>query len=151
MGGLISVARRLAKPINAAQPFYKRALSTAYYALFQMLAQECADLLVGDGQARQSDEWLQACRALDHTGAKKACESLSKKTGFGTDIQKFADVFVTLQEKRHDADYNPRTIFKRNEVITWIDAAELAIRGFKNSPVSQRRRLAACVLLRKRN
>ena len=51
----------------------RRAVSTAYYALFHCLAICCANMLVGGpGASRSEAAWRQAYRALNH-GAKKRC------------------------------------------------------------------------------
>lgn len=75
----------------------KRALSTAYYALFHTLARECADRLIGTHSPQRSAAWKQVYRALDHGFAKQAC-SQAKKLGFPSDIVHFAD---TLQRSPH--------------------------------------------------
>jgi hypothetical protein len=56
---LIATARRLAKasPKRPRQSDLKRGVSTAYYALFHALARDCADLLVGAGEARNDPAW----------------------------------------------------------------------------------------------
>ena len=70
---LIQTARRLAES-GAAQPTkadLRRAVSTAYYALFHCLTAAAADLLTG---ARpDSPEWRQVYRALEHGKARSAC------------------------------------------------------------------------------
>ena len=69
---LIQTARRLAQP-GAAQPTQadlRRAVSTAYYALFHCLAATAADLLTGSSR---SPEWHQVYRALEHGKARSAC------------------------------------------------------------------------------
>ena len=48
----------------------RRAVSTAYYALFHCLAGCCADLLVGDpGANRSLSAWNQTYRGLQHAFA----------------------------------------------------------------------------------
>ena len=52
----------------------RRAVSTAYYALFHGLAETAADRLVGaTPPARRYLAWSRVYRDLNHTSAKKAC------------------------------------------------------------------------------
>ncbi|MCY4260578.1 MAG: hypothetical protein OXC91_09990 [Rhodobacteraceae bacterium] len=52
----------------------KRALSTAYYALFHALCLNCADSLVGSAGADRSQRaWQQAYRSVEHSHARKQC------------------------------------------------------------------------------
>ena len=52
---MIATARKLAKasPQKPRQADLKRAVSTAYYALFHAMAKDAADMLVGVGPSRQ--------------------------------------------------------------------------------------------------
>ena len=50
----------------------KRAISTAYYALFHAMAKDAADMLVGVGADRPDKAWTQLYRALQHGDAKNA-------------------------------------------------------------------------------
>jgi hypothetical protein len=70
---------------------------------------------------------------------------------FPQDIQDFANVFLTLQQKRHIADYDPVAKFFKSSVTADIDQAEAAINVFKTVNVKDRRAFCAYVLLRERN
>jgi hypothetical protein len=69
---LIVTARKLAhaSPQKPRQADLKRAISTAYYALFHAMAKIAADMLVGVGPNRPDKAWTQAYRALQHGDAK---------------------------------------------------------------------------------
>ena len=69
---------------------------------------------------------------------------------FPTGIRNFAEEFVKLQEKRHEADYNPISRFKLNDVVVSIDAAELATKQLENCPIKDRRAFAAWATIGKR-
>jgi hypothetical protein len=148
---LLDAARHLAQasPRRAAQPHLKRAASTAYYAVFDALARECADLFVGTGGARHTTAWIQVYRALDHGFAKNACQH-ARDLGMSTGITAFANSFAMLQEERYRADYNPAARFSRAEVIALIDEAGAAIRSLHSAPKPDRRAFAALVLFRRR-
>ena len=50
------------------------------------------------------------------------------------EIRSFAETFVTLQDKRHEADYAlDAKPYRKSDAITEIDAAELAINQFEQS------------------
>jgi hypothetical protein len=127
----------------------RRALSTAYYALFHCLAQSGADLLVGGAGAQKSREaWRQVYRALGHGDAKKACSHTKTKGKFPQPIQDFANTFRTMQEKRHIADYDPIGKFFESAVTLDIDGAEDAIKNFSKASKADRRAFAAWVLFK---
>ncbi len=69
---------------------------------------------------------------------------------FPKDIEDFASQFKALQEKRHEADYDPTSRFTRTDVETYIDAAELAIKRFQSAGIKDRRAFAAWTTLKNR-
>lgn len=148
---LIVTARLLAN-IQARRPRQadlKRAVSTAYYALFHTLAKDCADRLIGTGVPSRHPAWRQVYRALDHGPAKKACEQVAK-LGFPPEIVHFSDTFKRMQEQRHTADYDPSTNDIRADVQLLITEADVAIRAFKTATRRDRTAFAALVLLKNR-
>ncbi len=137
-----------APPGRPRQVMLKRALSTAYYAMFHALCQSNADALIG-ASPRGSDAqtWLQTYRGLDHRQARDRLASY--RTGGGSMFQSFASAFGNLQQHRLDADYNPRVIYVRSDVSDLIQRAETSIAAFCNAPAAQRRRLAVYLLLQR--
>jgi uncharacterized protein (UPF0332 family) len=148
---LIVTARRLARagPKKPRQADLRRAISTAYYALFHALAKEAADLLVGAGAMRAEKAWVHAYRALEHGFAKNACKE-AKNLGFPPGIAVCANDFVELQEARHRADYDPAARFSRAEALGWVARAEAAIRELRAEPRRDRKAFAVHLLLRRR-
>ena len=73
---LIVTASKLAKPnpMKPRQADLKRAVSTAYYALFHTLAQTCADHLIGTGLRRNNPAWSQVYRSLEHGFGRSSYE-----------------------------------------------------------------------------
>jgi hypothetical protein len=143
---LIATARRLVRP-ETGRPRHsdlQRAVSTAYDALFRVLAEEGANLLVGMGASRPDAAWNQVYRALDHGDAKSACREL-RKLRFPNEIQQFADTFVRLQEARHSADYDPEFRIGLSEAKDWIALAEQQIYTLRAA--SRRDRVAFVVLM----
>lgn len=70
---------------------------------------------------------------------------------FPKDIEDFANLFVRMQEKRHQADYDPFEVFFKSEVAQDIAEAEDVMARFATAAVSDRRAFAAYVLLRRRS
>jgi hypothetical protein len=124
-------------------------VSTAYYALFEALARECADSFVGAGRARSTSAWVHVHRALDHGFAKNACLQ-ARSFAFPAGIVAFADAFTTLQDERRQADYDPAARYNRAGVIELIALADTAIRGLRSTTRTDRRHFAVLVLLRRR-
>ena len=147
---LIETARRLAEP-GAAQPTQadlRRAVSTAYYALFHCLSAAAADLLTGSGS--RGPEWHQVYRALEHGKAKRACRQQGALQTYPTEIRNFAETFVELQGARHEADYALEGEYLMSDVLAIIDTAEDAINEFEQADVRRRRGFAVHVLFKRR-
>jgi hypothetical protein len=117
--------------------------------MFNFLARECADLFIGTGAARKSLPWVQVHRALEHGLAKNGCGQV-RALGFPIKIVRFADLFVSMQEERHSADYDPWSRYTRTEVIGLIGTVDQTIKDFKSSARPDRLAFATLVLLRKR-
>lgn len=142
------IASKSGKP---RQSNLRRATSTAYYALFHCLAKCAADLLVGGASATRSEEaWIQVYRALEHGAAKQACKRQDIIKKFPKDIEDFANAFITMQAKRHKADYDPSEKFYKSSVRQDIANVRGVIVGFQKSSVMDRRAFAAYVLFKTR-
>ena len=134
------------------QSSLRRAVSTAYYALFHCLANCCADMLVGGpGSGRSEPAWHQAYRALQHGTAKVRCDNRRMIQRFPVEIQGFAQQFVHMQGKRADADYAPSLTLEQADVIADIENTEQCIAQFEGAPDRDRRAFAVYVLLNLRN
>ena len=150
---LIAISRMLAQPPEQGeargrpqQARLRRAISTAYYAMFHALAESNANMLIGaSNDLRNSPEWVRTYRALDHGRARSQMIS-SAINQFPDGIFDFAETFVYLQELRHDADYNPLSVFTRSEVTTTIIRAKEAVERFIEISARDRRAFAAQVL-----
>jgi len=152
---IVKTARRLARFGDSRRPRQsdlKRAVSTAYYAMFHALCRNCADCLIGGTNAARSEPaWRQAYRAVEHRFAKNQCANGEIIGKFPKEIEDFANAFKSLQEKRHAADYDPFSRFTLTEVNTSIDAAEAAIRKFQKTPIRDRRAFAAWTTMKNRS
>lgn len=149
---LLATARKLLAPSGRPrQSDLRRAMSTAYYAVFHQLCWTVADTFIGGQSAQRSTEaWCQAYRALDHSFAKKQCRDTEAIKHFPQAVRDIAVVFVDLQLARHLADYDPLHRLLHSEVAEEVDRADHAIRAFRRSPLDQRRAFAAWITFKPR-
>ena len=140
--GLTAISRR-----RPSQASLRRAVSTAYYAMFHCLAGAAADLLIG---RRRSPAWHQVYRALEHGKTRNACRHQQAMQGFPPEIRDFANTFTVLQDARHQADYALEGRYDKLDVLEAIDRAENAIVQFEQADIQHRRGFAAHVLFRRR-
>lgn len=146
-GILAGVSGDAITPGRPRQAMLKRAVSTAYYAMFHVLCESNADALVGVSPTGEDFElWVQTYRALDHGQAKNRLLAYRQQSSI-TEIREFANAFGNLQERRLAADYNPRSSFTRQEVASLIDRTEVATQGFDSLPARPRRMLATYLLV----
>ena len=131
------------------QAMLKRAISTAYYAMFHALCNSNANLVAGQSMGPLTREaWTRTYRSLDHSPAR---QRMSQGTGtMEPAVQQFATVFAQLQQQRRLADYDPHSRYSRNHVLTLIGVAESATEDLLGMAPAVRRPLAALALLRER-
>lgn len=112
---LLDTARRLAATTGPTGADIRRAVSTAYYALFHRLIEAAGAALVPAADQQQA-----LARRFSHTEMKKVCQLVFKSPVppfavpfFGSaptaDLVTVAKAFVDLQERRHAADYDTGT------------------------------------------
>ena len=137
------------QPGRPRQEPLKRAVSSAYYAMFHALCHSNADAIIGrrsDPSARLA--WTRIYRALDHRQAKNRLAQAMRD--LPPPARSFAVIFGVMQEQRHDADYNPNSTFAREEVFYLLDAADMATQDFMRMQRNDRRAVAAVALLQDR-
>jgi uncharacterized protein (UPF0332 family) len=142
---LLAQARRLAKqePRRPKQASLRRAISTAYYALFHLLVQETAQLVVGRGKdaallplvgrALEHSEMRKVSAAFRHGSVGSLPEVLRPlfTAPFPTDLADVADAFSALQKARHEADYNLAPKYSRSEAEALVESAETAFAAWR--------------------
>lgn len=130
----------------------RRAISSAYYAVFHLATGALADELVGTtSAARKSPRYALVCRSVDHNRLRKLCEQVAAGTpdgnlvacfpsgGIGADLQKFSTEVKQLQEKRNQADYDPSHWIRIEDAQTAIASARTAIESFRNATAARRK------------
>jgi len=109
---LLTLAGRLANPspTEPEQAFFRRSISTAYYALFHLLVQDAVQCWNGSSTARYGLE-----RRFEHKIMKDVSNAVLRSSwrGWSTpspavpaELRAVATVFVDLQEARQQADYD---------------------------------------------
>ena len=111
----------------------RRAVSTAYYALFHKLGQHAAERLIGSGWTQQHSavsRWIthtelaQLANAANGVGNQALQAALVPVDPRVADL---AQMFIDLQVARHDADYDDAYDVSRNEAVLAANAAERAV------------------------
>ena len=159
--GLIGTSRLLLGQNNADAPNQarlRRAVSTAYYALFHAVIREATDCFVG-ATHRRKPRYETVYRAFEHRRMKDGCAALDKATlgvkaskAMGASfvsqqVRDVASAFVTLQERRHWADYSPSGKITRAEARDLVDLAEFACKQLAVIDIEERRNVLAFVMV----
>lgn len=127
----------------------RRAVSTAYYAAFHALTASNADVLIGPPSDQLTTEaWIRIYRRLDHGHAREQLRQ--NRHNFSAQARTFADLFIDLQNERHNADYNPMAIFTPQTATTWLNSTEAAITDFLQTTTQERSAIAVLTLVRTR-
>lgn len=149
VSSLLDAANKLVEERPRSSAFKRRAVSTAYYAVFHALARVCADCLLLSSD-RETDEYSRVYRALEHGSLNNAFGKGPLKDR--VTLRKIGDIVVPLQSHRHRADYLPpiKNVFSRREVQKLIDQADQAIRQIESLDLADRRTLATSLLFRMR-
>ena len=147
---LLELARDLAnlEPVNPRQACLRRAVSTAYYALFH--------LLISDATLNWARPELRSDlgRLFAHGKMKTACESrrsdidrLLKGKELGIeeravveDLRIVAHTFIQTQDRRERADYDSGKDWTQTDVLIQVDQVAVAFESWsaiRETPVAQ--------------
>lgn len=135
-GELVELASRLARGPGRGRPRtieLRRAVSTAYYAVFHKLGQHAATRLVGDGWSPQHSavaRWISHTELAQLADAANGIGNRALQVALRPVDSRLADlsqIFVDLQVARHDADYNDLFDVTREEALLAVDSARRAV------------------------
>lgn len=144
---LLRAARASGKP---RQVDLRRAISAAYYAVFQQVLTSVADEFVGKG-SRSEERYRLVYRSIDHSAIRRTCREASRQNpnpkyqkflpngGFEEKIRDFSNAFIRLQTLRHEADYDPAQYFSSVDALFAVYLAEQAINDLTSAIVEDRR------------
>ncbi|MBO0661345.1 hypothetical protein LQ948_02050 [Jiella sp. MQZ9-1] len=146
---LLDSARLLAGEPNQTSACLRRAVSTAYYAVFHALAELASESLL-PGVARASDAYVRVYRALEHRRLKNAFMQAPLKDD--NRFRAIGNAVVQLQVERARADYLPcdPSLFSLNVVTDLLVQAQGVIVDLRGLGRDERRTLAVCLLFRDR-
>ncbi len=146
---LIETAKKLLPEGDAeiTQADLRRAISTAYYAVFHALARVSANSLVGDDKlTRPNKAWVEVYRGLAHGSCKDACGK-AKSIGFPAEIEGFSDNFIQLQVARKRVDYDPTCRPTAEEARQWVAIAEVSTNKLRSADRKDKIAFATWVLI----
>jgi hypothetical protein len=135
----------------------RRAVSTAYYALYHELCRQAAAHLLPS--APPADQ-LRLTRSFTHQALRDTCEWIAGRgraprhaaalvtTLSITAIQGVATAFLDLQEARHDADYDHLAPFDKATVLQHVRVAERAIATLAGASAQDRQTFFALLALK---
>jgi uncharacterized protein (UPF0332 family) len=143
---LLEQAQHLARrePKRPKQASLRRAISTAYYALFHLLTTSAATNWKHVGQRAG------LARAFDHRRMREASDKIANRQYRGqnavvvTRLRVVAKAFTGLQQDRNTADYDGSRQWSRREVLGQI---ELAASAFENWKAIRKEQIAQDYLL----
>ena len=103
------------------QASLRRAVSTAYYALFHLLVDEA----VGKWAVERQRSIL--ARTFEHGKMKGICDEVMKSVKGGgslpPELNTVAHIFIQLQQHRHTADYDNSKQWSRTDVVNVLTLA----------------------------
>jgi uncharacterized protein (UPF0332 family) len=103
------------------QASLRRAVSTAYYALFHLLVDEAASKWAIERQRSI------LARTFDHGKMKGICDEVLKSVkgggGLPPELNTVAHNFIQLQQHRHTADYDNSKQWSRTDVLNVLTLA----------------------------
>ena len=146
---MLQAADTLVERLPASSAFRRRAVSTAYYAVFHTLAKLIAGSLLPDA-SQDSEEYLRVYRALDHGPLKNAFNQSPLRDE--PRLRTIGHVVTRLQSERIKADYLPPNPapFSKSEAMDLIAQAQQVVADLANLSEADRRTLAVCLVFRNR-
>lgn len=159
--GLLASARLLLGENNKGAPNQirlRRAISTAYYALFHAITRAATDAAIG-ARHRQTPRYELFYRGFEHRRMRGSCEAVDKPKMAAKDckalgleavtpeLRDVANAFVNLQMKRHWADYAPSGKVTRSEARDLLDLAELGIKQLAAADAEQRKNFLVFLMI----
>jgi uncharacterized protein (UPF0332 family) len=130
---LLEQAQHLAKrePKRPRQASLRRAISTAYYALFHLLITEAVSNWKITAQRPLLARIFEHNRMRAASGRVASLPFLDQDPAIVTHLRNVAAAFNQLYEDRHTADYDNATQWSRTEVLRQIGLVEEAFRSWR--------------------
>lgn len=127
----------------------RRAVSTAYYAVFHALASLCANELLPGERAKDSKEYERVYRALEHGSLKHEFTKSPLKDH--RRLREIGVLVIKLQSERHNSDYMPtRRLYTKKTCAEHLASAKLVMTLLDTLNEEERRVLAVSLLFKNR-
>ncbi|MBI1980464.1 MAG: HEPN domain-containing protein [Methylocystis sp.] len=128
----------------------RRAVSTAYYAVFHAITALCASELLGSsGALKKTAEFERVYRALDHKSLKSAFSAAPLNNN--QTFKAIGNRVVELQSERIRSDYLPSgRLYKKSECDRLVRSARSIVAALKNLSSQDRRTLAVYLIFKNR-
>ncbi len=147
---LLDLAQELSDGSDGSLTVKRRAVSTAYYAVFHALAKLCADEVLGDRTHAPEEEYVRVYRALEHGTLKAAFKAAPLNSV--AELQHIGNRVVVLQSERIRSDYLPsQALYTRDQCRNLVDAAKSAVRSISALSERDRKSLAVHLLFKNRS
>jgi hypothetical protein len=150
---MLDLADQLVRQGSKSSAVRRRAVSTAYYAVFHALAKSCADSLLQSRDRtspdRYSEEYARVYRALEHGSLKKVFAQKGPLRSRES-LRKIGDLVVPLRSERFRADYSPPItgVFTPKRSQELVDQARKAAKAIEALGTEDRRILATWLLFK---
>ncbi len=137
---LLDQAEQLAQldPRRPKQANLRRAVSSAYYALFHLLAWEASALYAAEpgmaariNRTHNHGEMKKASSMIANDKLPKAVQPPSGGYTTPPDLKSVANAFVSLQQARHEADYDLSRTFRKQEALDFVESARQAFEAWE--------------------
>jgi uncharacterized protein (UPF0332 family) len=161
---LLDQAEKLIVPPPAGPPRQvdlRRAISSAYYAVFHAVLKAAADLYVG-ATNRADYRYVLVYRSVDHRDLRDLCAKVKESnfsgklaqyvplSVFDEETRTFSKLLLELQGRRLDADYNPAIRLRTAGAQLAITIARDAINRLRNAQPSSREAFLTLLLFKVR-
>jgi hypothetical protein len=147
----LTTARRLLQG-SPSETCVRRAVSTAYYAMFHHLCSQFATVVLRSPDRALYRAWLQVYRFADHGTAKQRCAELRNEgRDFPRELIAYSQAFVKLQGKRIEADYDPLAALTVVDAESLINLVEQAVLDFDRADLEHQRAFVLFVCLKPKN
>ncbi|ORE92341.1 hypothetical protein [Aurantimonas sp. 22II-16-19i] len=146
---LLDAAAMLAGEASRNPSCGRRAVSTAYYAVFHALSDLATGCLL-PGVSNEAEDYVRIYRSLDHGPLKNAFIQAPLKDN--PRLRPIGGLIAHLQSERVRADYLPADplLFPHSQVLDLVLQASQIVQELRALTDDDRRKLAVCLLFRTR-
>lgn len=143
----LELAHELLEERPSSSGLRRRAVSTAYYAVFHTIARICADEIATDHD-RSSAEYTMVYRSLEHAGIRNALTN--GPLAENARLRRIGEAFKLLQEERLKADYMPpiRGVIEFSKARELLAEAEFVVEELEALSPATRQTLVVRLLIK---